>query len=54
MNGNPNYGQEATDYYYYYYDKSDKILAVRLEGLFWAGNRVGCSFFLRHEFGLGL
>jgi hypothetical protein len=25
--------------------KADKILAVRLEGLLWAGNKVGCSFF---------
>ena len=25
--------------------KTDKILAVGLKGLFWAGNVVGCSFF---------
>jgi hypothetical protein len=24
----------------------DKILAIGLEGLFWAGNKVGCSIFL--------
>jgi hypothetical protein len=24
----------------------DKILAVKLEGLYWARNKVGCSFFL--------
>jgi hypothetical protein len=26
--------------------KFGKFLAVRLRGLFWAGNKVGCSFFL--------
>jgi hypothetical protein len=26
--------------------KTNKILDVRLEGLFWAGYKVGCSFFL--------
>jgi hypothetical protein len=26
--------------------KTDKILAIRLEGLFWVENKVGCSFFL--------
>jgi hypothetical protein len=26
--------------------KNDKILAVRLEGMFWAGNKVDCSFFM--------
>jgi len=27
---------------------SDKILAIRLEALFWARNKVGCSFFLKN------
>jgi hypothetical protein len=35
----------------------DKILAVRLEGLFWTRSKMGCSFFLwtlGSAFGLGL
>jgi hypothetical protein len=36
-------GQEAVDLFLYFFDK---ILTVRLEGLFWVGNKMGCSFFL--------
>jgi hypothetical protein len=42
-NGNPNYGQEAIDFLHAEIKKTDKILAVRLKGLFWEGNKVGCS-----------
>jgi hypothetical protein len=28
------------------------LLAVRLEGLFWVENKVGCPFFLMYGFGL--
>ena len=33
----------------FYHEKNsitDKILAVRLDGLFWSGNKVGCSLSL--------
>ena len=42
-NGNPNYGREAVGFFSLK-KHIDKILAVRLEGLFWARNKVGCSF----------
>jgi hypothetical protein len=31
---------------FYTLKKTDKILNVRVEGLFWARNKVRCSFFL--------
>jgi hypothetical protein len=36
--------------------KTDKILAIRLKGLFWAKNKVGCSYSLGMglDFGFGL
>ena len=44
-NDNPNYGQEAVDLFLIKKKKEiNKILAVRLEGLFWTGNKLGCSF----------
>jgi hypothetical protein len=46
MNGNPNYGQETVDFFFIISKKTNKILTVRLEGLFWAVNKVGCSFIL--------
>jgi hypothetical protein len=47
MNKNPNYGQEVVDYFlYFFFAKTNKILVVRLEGLYWTWNKVGCSFFL--------
>jgi hypothetical protein len=45
-NGSPNYGREVVDFFLIKKSNFDKILAVRLEGLFWAMNKVGCSFFL--------
>jgi hypothetical protein len=42
--GNPNYGQDAVNFFAYGKSITDKIMAVRLEGLFWARNKVGCSF----------
>ena len=45
-NGNPNYGWDSRDHQLFYIKNSiiDKILTVRLKGLFWARNNVGCSF----------
>jgi hypothetical protein len=43
-NGNPNYGWEAIGFFFIKKSIIDKILAVRLEGLFRASNKVGCSF----------
>jgi hypothetical protein len=43
-NGNSNYGREAVGSFSLKYQIIDKILAVRSEGLFWASNKVGCSF----------
>ena len=45
-NENPNHGQEAVELFFHKNPKTDKILAIRLEGLFWAWNKVRCSFFL--------
>ena len=46
-NGNPNYGREAVNFFPCFFNKNtDKILAIRLEGLFQEGNEVGCSFFM--------
>jgi hypothetical protein len=42
-NGDPNYGQEAVDFFSWKKSIIGKILAVRLEGLFWARNKVGYS-----------
>jgi hypothetical protein len=36
----------VVDLFFIKVKKNDKILAVRVEGLFWAGNKVGRSFFL--------
>ena len=46
MNGNPNYGREVGALSHTEKSKNDKILAVRLEGMFWVGNKVDCSFFM--------
>ena len=43
-NENPNYGQEVVGFFPLNKSIIDKILAVRLEGLFWTRNKVGCSF----------
>jgi hypothetical protein len=43
--GNPNYGREAVDSFPLKTKKTNKILTVTLEGLFWIGNEVGCSSF---------
>jgi hypothetical protein len=43
-NGNPNYGREAVSFFSLKKLTIDKILAVRLQGSFWARNKVGCSF----------
>ena len=51
MNENPNYGREAVRFFPLKKLKTDKILAVRLEGLFWTAHEVGCSFFLRYGLG---
>jgi hypothetical protein len=45
MNENPNYGREAITFFSHT-KKNDKILIVRLEGLFWAENKVRRSFLL--------
>jgi hypothetical protein len=45
-NENPNYGREAVYFFLKTKKKKDMILAARLEGLFCAGTKVGCSFFL--------
>jgi hypothetical protein len=52
-NGNSNYSQKAINFLSWINKKTDKILAIWLEGLFWARNKVGCSFFLL-DFGFGL
>jgi hypothetical protein len=46
-NGDPNYGRDRCCRFFHKKIKSniDKILAVRLERLFWAMNKLGCSFF---------
>jgi hypothetical protein len=49
-NGNPNYGREVVNFVHKK-KKPYKILAVRW-GVFWARNKMGCSFYFR--FGLGL
>ena len=43
-NGNPNYGQEVDGFFFIKKSIFDEILVIRLEGLFWARNKVGCSF----------
>jgi hypothetical protein len=47
-NGNPDYGREVVGFFSLKNKnpRNDKTLGVRLEGLFWAGNKVECSFFL--------
>jgi hypothetical protein len=42
-NGNPKYGREAISFFSIKKSIIDKILTVRLEGLFWARNKVECS-----------
>jgi hypothetical protein len=44
-NGIPNYNWKAVKFFSYLKKKSD-ILVDRLEGLFWAKNKAGYSFFL--------
>jgi hypothetical protein len=41
---NPNYGREALGFFSFKKSITDKIFAIRLEELFWARNKVGCSF----------
>jgi hypothetical protein len=41
---NPNYGREAVGFFSLKKSITDKIFAIRLEELFWARNKVGCSF----------
>jgi hypothetical protein len=43
-NGNPNYGREVVGFFPHKESITKKILVVGLEGLFWARNKVGCSF----------
>ena len=40
----------STSRHFFFIKKSiiDKILAVRLEALYWARDKVGCSFFLKN------
>jgi hypothetical protein len=46
-NENPNYGEEAVNYFHEK-TNTNKILAVKLEGLFLTTmNKVACSFFLQ-------
>ena len=53
LNGNSNYGRETVGFFFIKKSIIDKILAVRLERLFWTRNKVGYSFFL-WSWGLGL
>jgi hypothetical protein len=39
-----NYGREAIGFFHIKKSIIGKILAIRLEGLFWARNKVGCTF----------
>jgi hypothetical protein len=58
-NGNSNYGREVVNFFHKIIIIIlifDNILVVRLEGLFWAGNKVdrGWTIDMGLDFGLGL
>jgi hypothetical protein len=40
------YGREAIDLFRKKTKRNHKILTARMEGMFWAGKKVGCSFLL--------